>query len=400
MKIKVSDLYNSKLFLILTMLAFYKPGILNYLPQLKLLNLGYEVLQILIVCIILIFSVVSKEKTKIVFNIFIFYSVLFICTILNDGKNLYILKNILYLMVFVLFVDQAMIKNPKLFIKVGHAILGILATINLLSLLFFPDGLFVTSYYHNKFYFMNTKNGFIGFILPFVILGLLNYNTDKNRKNLFLVITDFIIAFLTMWLGDSSTGLLIFTVLVFQILFISNKKKFVKFTKVFILIVFIVTVGIVFFRIQYYFNDIIVKVFHKSADFSMRTVIWDAAINMIKKRPILAYGWDINNGNILIGSTYYYSHNMILEILISGGVFALISFLGIYLQIFRKIKNNKAKLNGIWYVVMGLICYTILSMTEAPLTSYGFYMMFVIAYADFFYKEKVKEIDNEKNIVN
>ena len=54
----------------------------------------------------------------------------------------------------------------------------------------------------------------------------------ENRKNLFLVITDFIIAFLTMWLGDSSTGLLIFTVLVFQILFISNKTLFLKYVRI------------------------------------------------------------------------------------------------------------------------------------------------------------------------
>ena len=52
----------------------------------------------------------------------------------------------------------------------------------------------------------------------------------------------------------------------------------------------------------------------------MRTEIWDVAIKMIKKRPIIGFGWDINNGNILIGSTYYYSHNMLLEIMVSGGI--------------------------------------------------------------------------------
>lgn len=401
MKISVSDLYNSKIFLILTMLAFYKPGIFNYLSQFKMVNLVYNILQIAIVIIILIFSFISKKKSKIIMNISVFYCALLICTIINNGKTFSVLKTLLYLWTFVLFVDQAMQKNAKLFIKVGHGVLGVLALINLISVVACPNGLFVTEYYHNKFYFMNTKNGFIGFILPFVILGLLNYNIEKNVKNMCCLIFDFFIAFFTMVLGDSSTGLLTFIILMIQILFICNKKAFAKIAKIFIYLLIIFTIGIVFFRIQYYFSNIIEGIFHKSADLSMRTEIWDVAIKMIKKRPIIGFGWDINNGNILIGSTYYYSHNMLLEIMVSGGILALMAFFGIYMKIFNKIKNSKITSNGIWYVLMGLICYTILAITEAPLASYGFYMLFVIAYSDYFYKEEGGEKSfYEKNIID
>ena len=86
--------------------------------------------------------------------------------------------------------------------------------------------------------------------------------------------------------------------------------------------------SIVLFRLQNLFAFFIEGVLHKGLSFTGRTDIWDKAIEMILESPFLGYGI-AQSGKVyrLSKGKYYHAHNAFLEILVEGGVFALIAFL-------------------------------------------------------------------------
>lgn len=392
MKLSIQQIYNSKIFVILCFLVFFKPGIFNYLPSLSKIDFLYTVLGIIITIILFFLEIIDKKKQNILITIFLLLVSLLSSTIINNGEVFSVLKTIIYIYACCIFTKQAMEKNPENFISIGHKVLFCIAFINLILLIIFPNGLYITEYYHNSYHFINTKNGFISFILTYMILSLLKHDICKSNNLKSILIVDIFISVVTMFLSESSTGLFTLILLICQMFFIRNKNRFIKIFKKIILLLVIITLGIIIFRIQYYFEGVIEAIFNKSADLTMRVEIWDKALDMIANKPIIGYGLNLSNGNILIGDTYYYSHNMLLEIMVSGGIISVFAFINVFLCLFKKIRKRKFKSNGLWYVLMGIVCFSVLSITEAPLTSYGFYMLFIIAYSDYFYviKEKRK----------
>ena len=60
---------------------------------------------------------------------------------------------------------------------------------------------------------------------------------------------------------------------------------------------------------------------------SSRTNIWQMAMELIKKSPIIGYGWPRNESEYVIVNSLGYrfsAHNVLLEILLRGGLIALI----------------------------------------------------------------------------
>jgi O-antigen ligase len=86
--------------------------------------------------------------------------------------------------------------------------------------------------------------------------------------------------------------------------------------------------SIVVLRLQNIFSFFIEGVLHKGLSFTGRTDIWDKAIAMILESPFLGYGI-AQSGKVyrLSKHKYYHAHNAFLEVMVEGGVFALIAFL-------------------------------------------------------------------------
>lgn len=396
---KISDrmLYKSKFSIIFVTLLFFKPGILNYVSSLGLIDFAYSVLLLVCCTMIIFFRVLKKDPYSMVFYFAIFALTILIPTYINGQSIGQVAYTFFTLLCLCIYIEQGMKYNPKKFLKYMYMTLFLLLLINLVLMIAYPNGLYMTEYYHNKFFFLSAKNGFIGIVLPTMVLGLINYHVFKSIKMANLI-TISVISIVTMVYSKSSTGISVLVFLFLQVIFINRKSAFLKRFKYVFWALIIISLSVALFRIQNIFGSFIEEIFGKSVDLSGRVDIWDIAINMIKQKPLMGYGANLTTGQILIKQTYYYSHNLILEIIVSGGIIALFALGNLFYQVIKKIRKNVVLHSGLWFVLMGIICFLVVSITEAPLTTKGLYMLLVLADSDFFYSTtSVKnEIAEEK----
>lgn len=233
------------------------------------------------------------------------------------------------------------------------------------------------------YYFLGVSNQ----IIPFYLIGItitMIYETLYSKKKLRSVVL-----MICMWLSEaiyqSATaflGCVIFTVGYF--LFIrdkvelkvkkrSNKKK--KFYIVLICsMIFVGYYMVVIGRVQNYFAFFIEKVLHRNVTFSTRTIIWDHALQMIRDSWLLGYGAVANNNRyIFVGRFSFNAHNIILQILLMGGVILGVIFGAMIRKaIYDIVRCNNIKIR--YSVLILFVAVFFMSLTEV----YSLYLIFIV----------------------
>ena len=121
--------------------------------------------------------------------------------------------------------------------------------------------------------------------------------------------------------------------------------------------------------------------------FTGRSLLWSNSIQLIKKSPIIGYGMK-NIGYLSVWGGYFSSHNIILEMLLQGGIIALILWISSLLDCFsclKKIDNKMIKRILVSTIFVILIAF----MMEAMVHSV--YLFSVMALIKAF--SEVKEIN-------
>ena len=130
---------------------------------------------------------------------------------------------------------------------------------------------------------------------------------------------------------------------------------------------------------MYFIEDIL----GKNLTFTHRTLVWENAIELIKKSPLLGYGLqspDWFKYNLI----YLTPHNMILLILIYGGFALLLSFIFIMISVIRKSKGYKgAYVNLLHFVLVDCL---LMFSTE----TYQLVLIFLL----FIYLGEIKLLNN------
>jgi O-antigen ligase len=136
---------------------------------------------------------------------------------------------------------------------------------------------------------------------------------------------------------------------------------------------------IVVFRAQEVFSFIIVSLLGKNLSFTGRTEIWDLCFIMIKNSFLFGYGFSYERGLVYWRDTYTFGHNLILEILLLGGVLSLLLFLTVTTANLFKIKAIKNKTLHSLFCMCVFILF-ISGITEFSTGTYRFYFA-VLAFA-------------------
>lgn len=125
---------------------------------------------------------------------------------------------------------------------------------------------------------------------------------------------------------------------------------------------------------------IIEKILRKSISFTERDVIWAEAIRMIREKLIFGHGSrPILNVANTYADEYSHSHNQILQKMNESGVFGLLIFAAMHIELIRKTDRNSNSLVRIVLVAaMFGICMTYI--TEAYKKFFIFYLIFFLAY--------------------
>lgn len=336
-----------------------------------------ETLQILtFIVTFLIFIVYSKKKnlSKIIVFITLFWAVYIVSTYLHNGNVNASVKPLLNTFtlcaIFIIYKE-----NLNLLIKTFLLYFELLITINLITILIYPNGLYMISGNVNPHYFLGHRNNSIEYILPLICFSNISdyINDKKNSVNNVYVI---VLSFLTVLLTWSANAMVVVGYLIVS-LYLPTKKfihKKINCVKFFIgyLIAF---VSIIIYRLQYYFSWLIVDILHRSLDFTYRTYIWDRSLYWIKKSLFIGYGYE---NEILKTSKITHPnscHNYLLDFMYMGGFLMILLLVIILFSTFYKINNSKGYSK---YIITSIICGYFILWFATPIHKDVLGIMFLI----------------------
>lgn len=368
---------------LLCIVMFQLPAIINN----KILNEIFLILKFLIYIYLLIsyFKYIKKfDFSKIALLAIIYYMIMIAATFFNDGMLNSVMRQGIEFVFVCIFIDLLLKENINIFFEAVLPFFEIVVFLNLLSVIIFPDGLYASEYsYYGSYFLLGYDNQMINYILPAIIISLINYTIYKNKKNLWRLISILICSLATeLWVWSGMSLLIVCACIIFTII---TQTKFVNFTKIHNIIVYmgcyvLLWYGIVIARLQEHFEYIIVNILKKPITLSMRTVIWERGIALIKKKPWLGYGKEeyakraIKLGFKENAPAGLHMHNRILEILYRGGIPMLLVFILMLTYSGKKLWDMRKS------IIAKILCFGIFIYMFGMITEYYDYSFFFFGF--------------------
>lgn len=225
------------------------------------------------------------------------------------------------------------------FFKAAAVLLAAYLSINACTIMLWPDG--VTE----GLYFLGYRTRIVEVFLVAIVASVYVDAYDQKRVSfrtiLILILGIAQILALSVVTALVGVGFAIGAFILFKYTGIGREPRLFNFITCFGLLL---TIAFCFFHIQNYFADFIQQVLHKSATLSSRATIWELGIDMFFKNPLFGYGIVDNSNHIEWITSWntanWQAHNNTLQILLDGGLLALITFYALLLSIGKKLKNG------------------------------------------------------------
>lgn len=364
---------------IFLIIPFFNIAYLNYVfPTLYKINIYWTILNG-----IMIFLVAIKKNIKwssIINYIILFLLLGLIITFINDGDFSKMLVISYKIIVLSVFIDLKLKTDKENFISAFNIYFVILIIINLLSILLFPDGMYVgdTGYHEN--WFLGYRNSFIIYILPSLFFNFI-YAYYKNNKLGILNYLYFTIIIVSVLITKSSTSI-IFLIIIFLYLFLKKiglKLNFINIRNE-LTLYFSLFFSIVVFRLQNIFKWLIVDILHKDITLTNRVFIWDYVWNFISENNYRGYGMEYSyvryNKTKIIKS--YHAHNELLEITYQFGILGVFLFL---LILFKSCKKLWIYKDFELTKLLSVLLFSMLIVFLSESYSYEYFMyLFVVVF--------------------
>ena len=267
----------------------------------------------------------------------------------------------------IIFLADCFNDNITYLLDVISIYLLILAIINLICMLIYPNGMYIsaaiTAYKYN--WLFGYKGSFIFYLYPLYIISLLNLaygrKVVQSKVSVVLCLAEFLIG-TCMSPFVTSIGILI--------LFVCTKRKWPialrpKLCVIGILVLNVLLVSgslLKFGAVQTF----ITSVLKKSITFSGRDVIWATALNAVRRHLVFGYGVTSPTTRLAMYSMFQHAHNNLLEILYEGGVCWLAFFL-LVLFILCETLNKTLQYKSTRVLCLSLLGILLMSSTD-PLT--------------------------------
>lgn len=372
------SIFSSKFIYYLLIFPIIEPDYFKYYEFTDNIFIG---LKFLVLLTVTIYMILYRRRIPLFSKHLLLYILgFFLVTLINKQDLFYVLKKFIeiFLIVLIFEIGYSNIKNKILIVFFKY--LFILIVINFLLLIIFPNGLVLElmSSDNYKMYFLSIKNGLINWIGLEFIIGLILLTIDKKNKTFKTAFHIFIlISIYTIFVTGSSTGIIILSILLFYYL-INNKINFSISIKSILPMLIIFFILIVFFRIGDYFSPIFEFLFNKDSTFTGRTNLWDQSLIIFSNNPV--FGTGIREISLI---NYYgrsfTSHNLVLEILMTGGIFQLLFFFDI-IYVITKGNNNIMNYKLKNTLTFAFVVFYLSTIGGSALFVYQWYLIWVIIY--------------------
>ena len=225
-----------------------------------------------------------------------------------------------------ILVSEYYTKQGKLddMLSAGAWVCIIYLAINAVTLLIYENGIITSTekYTHGDgdYFFLGIKTAFTLYV--FAALSFSGLYAYRKRKLLPFVLASALSLFNVIF-KNISTGKICLAVFVIS-LFVGYTFKIKIPVKIILSICFLMSIAVVLFGVQNYFESFIVEVLNKRTDLTGRTEIWQNAIEQIYNGSLLNFVFGsgiVNNGSfVLVGAKYWPAHNQWIQTVFEEGV--------------------------------------------------------------------------------
>lgn len=381
--------------LTLLLLPFFKLPLFEHIGSLHIIDTAFDMAKIVSFGVIIALYFSRKKISTIIISVILYQLSLFFSTVMNSGNYWKLAVSCGTIISFCMVTELAVKKNSRLYFKTILDIYIPLSVINLIAIKMFPQGLAMDDYYGNIFYVIGTRNGFPPVLIPLLIYGFV-YSSMNGKKFTAATLIFTVTVSASILITWSATGVAGWFMLIIFALFIYRKSIAGVFNSMNLSLLYAVLfLGIIVFRLQSVFAFIIEDMLHKNITFTGRTDIWDIAIMLIKRSPVLGYGVYEGHGLIFIRGQYYYAHNAVLEVLLQGGAVSLIFYGAIFgaaaVSLYR---NRKYPVSQI--LTFGIFTVLTMMLMEAYSNIWIFALPVVACYVPEIAAQSDKEAENEE----
>ena len=316
--------------------------------------------------------VIKGEKLSPVTKIILFLSIIVCVTTLFNGDNLHLALQRYYPIVGIaLFIELRKRNITRLYVGIFHAA-EILIYINLITMLLYPEGIYIGESNNVPYWIIGQKQDFVSVFLIETLLVLI---LRKRNSLLFsrILVSMAMVASLSIILSLGLT----FCLAIPLFMFLFKKIFHTNFKSIFLFKVYLVLQSIVIY-ISFVFEKLQLLIFAlesistsddkpeytKADTFYERIMMWSDATKLILKNPL-------GNGciseerfdRIMKTSNYHpHIHNTFWDIMLSGGIFAIIAFVILNVIVSRSLdKVSGIDRDAYTYI---LFASTILMLTE------------------------------------
>lgn len=316
----------------------------------------YSIAKIIAFFFIIIECLNIKKVPKIIWLIILYQVELYCSTLLNPhgdiarliGPSISVIAPCLYVqMMFEKNKWQEMLKN-------NVDILVVLSIINLVTVIVFPNGIVKEAMDSdgNEQFFLGIENRFSFYYLPLLgiqaILSLSMFGKINHKVFIMGLVNTAVLLYFWAVGGMLSMLLLMSFMLLFSIV------NFGKLLKVYIM-GFLVLLGnylLVIVRIMKQYEHFFSVTLDKDITLSGRTYLWDYGLLSFSQHPFLGVGYE-NTSYLGRFLDVAHMHNLMMNILFTGGLLGLLLFFLIQFQWMKKIDNYRnTKEGGILILIM------------------------------------------------
>ncbi len=361
-----------------------------------------DIHRILTLCVLIILVIGKRIKINSYLVGVCFYMVtLLVSTIINHGPLIRCMNYICNIVAPTLFVYVLFHKDTLMCLDAMLFPMEILIYANLLTVLLFPNGMYVTVNYAGQQtrnnWLLGMDNGQAPLFLWAITVSVLRtyFITGKTKltpRNLFLLVA-ILATVLICWQATIIVGM---TIIVFALLFSEYfaKAKLLNIWTYF-LIVAIVFALLVIFQSVGGFSYIIQTILRKDLTFSGRVMIWGKTIKAISQHPLLGYGRQ-DDYFMWKSVGHIHTHNMYLQTLYQGGILHFSVFIFVHLVTAKKLyKNNENVLSN----ALSMILFCLLIMFQVEAYAYSFWIViFQLCYESDWLIHKRAQIANAEGI--
>lgn len=272
-----------------------------------------------------------KQLRLCVFNIFfmLYQFVVFTSTLWNHGFSfgIAVVSIAAILIVFLMQIDMMHIIRALTIVGVLSLLINVGYMISLGK-----------NYYGN--YFIGGKNAFSVFLVPTIFFIILTNHLQYGCVGKFSFLCAALSLFTIVW-GDSATGTVVAIAVIALWIIYRKRKPNVKFVLVAIAVVYTVLLLFMDFVINSTIWLRVTEWLGKESTLTSRTAIWDSAKSLVKNNWLFGTG----RGTLIFFYNSYgqrgvmtEAHNFVLEILMEGGVVALLMYLVAFWDAIRTLK--------------------------------------------------------------